>query len=82
MEARRLEPIGQGLDELIGNLQLGLTDFDAPGLEAFHSAHLVLVVHRVQHQAASVGTQTDGIFAVVHGQLGDGVVAIVGHGAR
>src|SRR5437764_1863826 len=74
----RLPLGGERFDQLMRDFELGVLEFDVDIAEAFHFADLVLVVHRVQDEAAFLRPQKDRVFAVVHHDLGDGdVLALV-----
>ena len=65
---------GQGFDQLMRDLHLRIFQLNLRCAKSVHLAHLVGVIHRVQHHAAFVRAQEDRVFAVVHGEFGDGHV--------
>src|SRR5580700_8711859 len=62
----------EGADELLGQLDLLRAKLDVIGLAVARSfVNLVGEVHGVQREAVVVGTEEGGVFALVHGQLGN-----------
>ena len=70
----RIPVSGQGFDQLVRDFHFGVFQFHVGCAEAFHLPDFFGVVHGVQHHSACVGTQEDGVLAVVHGEFRDGDV--------
>src|SRR5436190_17806011 len=67
----RLPVRGEGLDQLMRDLQLSVFEFDVDLAKAFYFLHFILVVHGVQDEPTFLRAQKDRVFAVVHHDLGD-----------
>src|SRR5467141_617905 len=76
----RIEWSRKTLDKLLRELLFLLFHFDLVGRNGFSCAYLIGIEHRVQRHALSPWPDNHNVFALMHGELGNGSVAGFFHG--